>query len=80
MMISLIKGLIFGQRGFDGLPEPQTHLRPRAVLASGIGIESFSTDWRRSRVRRLLKAGHTLIGRDYLKILSRPTKAKSKAA
>ncbi|MBX7198502.1 MAG: DUF2285 domain-containing protein [Rhodospirillaceae bacterium] len=41
---------------------------------------SFATDWRRSRVRRLLEAGHAMIDRDYLKILARPTKVRSKAA
>ncbi len=44
------------------------------------GRGAFATDWRRSRVRRLLEAGHALIDGDYLKILARTTRAKSKAA
>jgi hypothetical protein len=40
----------------------------------------FATDWRRSRVRRLLDTGHALINGDYLKLLARPIKNGRQAA
>lgn len=60
----------------DGL----SHADIAATLYERAGRGSFATDWRRSRVRRLLEAGHALIAGDYLKIPARGTKAKSKAA
>lgn len=49
-------------------------------LYPGSDQGNFTTDWRRSRVRRLLEAGHALIKGDYLKILSRSPKLKWHAA
>jgi hypothetical protein len=41
---------------------------------------SFATDWRRSRVRRLLDAGHALINGDYVKLLTKPARSGRQAA
>jgi hypothetical protein len=43
-------------------------------------LKQFSTDWRRSRVRRLLESGHALIDGGYRKILDPSRKSASQAA
>lgn len=48
-------------------------------LYNGTRDVGFSTDWRRSRLRRLLDTGHGMITGDYLKILARSIKAGRRA-
>ncbi|MBY0511803.1 MAG: DUF2285 domain-containing protein [Rhodospirillaceae bacterium] len=43
-------------------------------LYNGTRDAGFATDWRRSRLRRLLDTGHGMITGDYLKILARSVK------
>ncbi len=49
-------------------------------LYGGIRDSDFVTNWRRSRLRRLLDTGHGMISGDYLRILARSVKPARRAA
>jgi len=57
-----------------------SHPEIATQLYQGVEEGGFATDWRRSRLRRLLDTGHAMIGGEYLKILARSAKVGRRAA
>lgn len=66
---------ILSLRALELEAEGRSHAEIAANLYDGSGRGTgFATDWRRSRVRRLLDTGHALAKKGYLQILARPQK------
>jgi len=59
-----------------GLSHPEIAMQ----LYHGEKDVTFATDWRRSRLRRLLDTGHAMINGNYLKILARSAKQGRRTA